>query len=104
MEAYQIRGKKVEFKFSVPTKENGDIAEDFDFSKKPAVATCGIEDLFPDFSLFDFQVFVKTVFAILRAKAALQRMDYLQVITIEGKEVWCIDNGCDICLLNKDEY
>ena len=84
------------------SKETGFVSEDFDFHQKPAVLTCGVEELFSDsctaqavaFSILDFYY----------QEAKIKKLDYLQKVSINEVSVWLIDNGSDICLLLPEEY
>ena len=84
------------------SQETGFISEDFNFHKKPAVFTCGVEELFYDTGTAQAVCFSILSFYFQEAKK--QKLDYLQKLNINGVCVWIIDNGSDICLLLPEEY
>lgn len=94
----------ITFAFNIPTKETGYLSETFDIREKRAYATCWIEELLKFEWDIMLQMILGAIFGTLSKTAKIQKLDYLQYITINEVEVWCIDNGESICLMRKEEY
>ena len=105
-----IIGIETSFDFNAPAKDEGDIAENFDYYAKAAYVTPGAsefvkEKLAENGTQERFaSVFLATVFETLREKAFEERLDYLQKLTIAGEQFWVIDNGEYITLMLPSEY
>lgn len=99
-----VYGNSIHFEFNVPTRETGFLSENFDIREKRAYATCGIEELLKFQWDIMLQMILWAIFGTLSKTAKIQKLDYLQHITINEVEVWCIDNGESICLMRKEEY
>lgn len=101
MEAH-ILNSKITFEMNGPIEETGFISENFDFLSKPAYATVGISEIISRRS--DVQPVIFEIFRIFRNEASKRKLDYLQKMTIDGVNVWCIDNGSEIAILRPSEY
>lgn len=99
-----ILWNSISFSFSRPVKETGYIWETFDFLQKPAYATLGIQELIREEKGDTVQFVLSAIFQAYKKEAQKQPLDYLQVLTINGVEVWIIDDGAEICLMTKGEY
>lgn len=104
MKSISIYWNQISFNFSSPLEETGFLWEDFDYKKKTAYATIWIQDLIIADSEILLQLIVWTIFQAFYSEAQKNKLDYLQVLTINWTEVWCIDNGDSICILLKEEY
>jgi hypothetical protein len=94
----------VSFAFDAPIRETGYLAETFDLGKKSAYATLGIQELIYSKDYIVLQIVLWAIFSTLSKTAKIQKLDYIQNITLNGVEVWCIDDGESICLMTKGEY
>lgn len=94
----------VYFSFDAPIRETGYLAETFDLSKKRAYATLWIQELIHSKNDIVLQIVLWAIFGTLGKTAKIQKIDYIQNITLNGVEVWCIDDGEIICLMTKGEY
>ena len=97
-------GNSIFFYFNSPEKETGYLSETFDLSKKRAYATSGIQEILHFRNDLVLQVILWAIFGTLNKTAKLQKLDYLQNIRINEVDVWCIDDGENICLMTKEEY
>jgi hypothetical protein len=104
MSTLQIWWNTISINFSLPIEETGYIWEDFDYKKKHAYATVGIQDIIKYDTDINLQLIIWTIFQAFYSKAQESKLDYLQVLTINDIEVWIIDNGDIICLMKKEEY
>ncbi|MBP9779571.1 hypothetical protein KBD33_03030 [Candidatus Gracilibacteria bacterium] len=104
MKSIFIYGNNISFNFSSPLEETGFLGEDFNYKKKTAYATTGIQDLIIADSPILLKLIVGTIFQAFYNEAQKNKLDYLQVLIINNIEVWCIDNGDSICILLKEEY
>jgi hypothetical protein len=102
MKTFHFSGGSIHCQLAPASKETGFISEDFDFHKKPAVLTCGVQELFSDSCIAQSVAF--TIFDFYHQEAKKKKLDYLQKISINGVSVWLLDNGSDICLLLPEEY
>lgn len=68
-------------------------------NRKATVATVWIMDL-----CFNSSEVVRWIFIDLNKKSNETKLDYLQVLSIDWTEVWCIDDWNVITLLTKEEY
>lgn len=102
MEAIQIGKLEVKFAFNGPVDETWFLGEDFDFMKKPAYATPGSTEAIGHST--PTRLAISEIFRIFRERAKLSPLDYLQKLTLNGTETWCIDDGNSICLLLPEEY
>lgn len=104
MKSISLYWNIISFNFSLPLEETNFIWEDFDFKKKHAYATVGIQDVIKYDTDITLQLILWTIFQAFYSKAQVSKLDYLQVLTINDIEVWIIDNGDTICLMTKEEY
>lgn len=104
METLRIGNIEVIFEFNEPLEETGFISETFDFISKPAYATIGISEIVSQKT--DVQPVIFEIFRTFRERAKLSKLDYLQKLSIEGEDAWCIDSGMGgtICLMKPCEY
>lgn len=51
--------------------------------------TIGVSDLIGEY----FQPVSTVIFSLIRNRAAETELDYLQKLTINGTQCWCIDDG-----------
>ncbi len=92
------------FSFNPPSAETWFLAEDFDFIKKPAYATTGIQELLKYDNELQLQSILWKIFHTINSTVQVQKLDYLQNININGVDTWIIDDGNTICLMTKEEY
>lgn len=104
MEKYTIFGVTLIFELNAPTSETGYLKEDFDFLQKWAYATDGIQELLDISDEVALQILLGKVFAYLRIRAKLQKLDYLQKIQVNNIDTWLIDDGNTICWMRREEY
>ncbi|NRH21356.1 hypothetical protein HOO68_04905 [Candidatus Gracilibacteria bacterium] len=104
MSIYTIWGNTISINFSLPIEETGFIGEDFDYKKKHAYATIGIQEIIKHDTTISLQLILGTIFQAFYHKAQESKLDYLQTLTINDTEVWIIDNGDTICIMKKEEY
>lgn len=104
MSTYTIWWNTISINFSLPIEETGFIWEDFDYKKKHAYATIGIQEIIKYDTDISLQLILWTIFQAYYNKAQQLKLDYLQTLTINDIEVWIIDNGDTICLMLKEEY
>lgn len=104
MKSISLYWNNISFNFSAPLEETGFLWENFDYKKKTAYATSGIQDLIIADSPILLQLIIWTIFQAFFSEAQKNKLDYLQVLVINNVEVWCIDNGDSICILLKEEY
>lgn len=94
----------INFSFNAPVSETNYLAENFDLTKKSAYITIGIQDLLNTDNEFEINTIYSKILKTISDKAKISRLDYLQKVSINGVETWCIDNWVDICLMTKEEY
>lgn len=94
----------ISFAFDTPIRETGYLTETFDPSKKSAYATLWIQELIHSKNDIALQMVLWAIFGTLSKSAKIQKLDYIQNITLNGVDVWCIDDGESICLMTKGEY
>lgn len=104
MKSISIYWNNISFQFNTPLEETGFIWEDFNYKIKSAYATIWIQDLITAETPMLLQLIVWTIFQAFYNEAQKNRLDYLQVLTINDIEVWCIDNWESICIMTKEEY
>jgi hypothetical protein len=104
MKSISIYWNSISFNFSSPLEETGFLWENFDYKKKTAYATTGIQDIIIADTSISLQLIIWTIFQAFYNEAQKSKLDYLQVLVINGTEVWCIDNWDSICILLKEEY
>lgn len=104
MKSISIYWNSISFNFSLPIEETNFIWEDFDYKKKVSYATAWIQDIIKADSPMLLQMIIWTIFQGYFTEAQKNKLDYLQVLVINGIEVWCIDNWDSICLMTKEEY
>lgn len=104
MKSISIYWNNISFQFNIPLEETGFLWENFNYKTKPAYATVWIQDLIIADSEILLQLIVWTIFQAFYNEAQKNKLDYLQVLTINNIEVWCIDNGDTICIMKKEEY
>lgn len=92
----------IEFEFNAPISCSGGIAETFDYLEKTAYATIGVSDLLGGDTFA--HIILGQIFRTFLERAKKQKLDYLQKLSINGVESWCLDNGETIALLLPDEY
>jgi len=101
---------EVEFELNAPLAENGNVSEDFEYETKGGFVTQGVQEYVAEIleSKGSDKKFapavMATVFETIRENAQHGELDYLQKLTIEGKQVWVIDNGDYITAMFPDEY
>lgn len=88
----------IEFDFNVSS--DGWISENF--SKSEKYATAQVSELLGNDTLW--QIALWKIFETLAKVAETTKLDYIQHLTINWEQVWCIDNGDYITLLTPDEY
>ncbi len=94
----------IKLQFNEPHEETGFLSENFNLSKKQAYATAGISELLNQDSKIKVQWIIWQIFQEYFETARIQKLDYLQKLTINWEEVWLIDNWEVITLLTKEEY
>lgn len=104
MSNLSLHWNKIIFQFNSPLAETNFTAEDFDLSKKSSYVTIGIQDLLNTDNEFEINEIYSKILTTISSKAKTVKLDYLQKVSINWTEVWCIDNGYDICLMTKEEY
>lgn len=104
MKSISIYWNDISFTFSLPIEETGFLWEDFNYKNKKAYATLWIQDLIIADSPMLLQLIIWTIFQAFYSEAQKNKLDYLQALTLNGTEVWCIDNGDTICIMKKEEY
>lgn len=104
MKEITIWNTSIEFQFNEPLEETWFISETFDIRQKPAYGTNWITDIIKGKSEIHTQLIIGQIFQEFYQTAKIQKLDYLQKLSINEIEVWCIDNGSTICLLTKEEY
>lgn len=102
MEAVRIGKLEVKFEFNPPVSETGFLKEDFDSVTKPAYATPGIAEAIEPSA--PTRLAVTEIFRIFRERARTTPLDYLQKLSLNGTEAWCLDDGNSVCLLTPSEY
>jgi phosphoserine phosphatase len=88
---------KIIFSFNEPLEECGNVSETFDIFTKPTYATIGITELINTSSEAMTQLIIGEVFKTFYQTAKVQKLDYLQKLSINGTEVWCIDDRKITC-------
>lgn len=101
MKAITILNTDLKFQFNPPAEENWGISEDFNYLEKPANATIGIIELINNPLA---QIIIWKIFQILYEQSKVQKLDYLQKLSINETDVWAIHNGDYMTLLLPDEY
>ncbi len=104
MKSISIYWNNIVFQFNSPLAETNFTAEDFDLAKKSAYVTIGIQDLLNTDYEFEVNEIYSKILTTISSKAKTIKLDYLQKISINWIEVWCIDNWDNICLMTKEEY
>lgn len=104
MNSYLINWNNIKFNFNQPIEETWYIKEDFNIHSKISYATIWIQELLNYDNDFMLQIIIWKIFNKLYEIAKTRNLDYLQILEINGNEVWCVDNWDTICLLIKEEY
>lgn len=94
----------INFSFNAPVSETNYLAETFDLNKKSAYITVGIQDLLNTDNEFEVNAIYSKILKTISDKAKVSKLDYLQKVSINGIETWCIDDWNTICLMTKEEY
>lgn len=101
MKTFTIGGNVIEFQFNLPLEETNFLSEDFDYTMKPANATVWVIDLINSPLP---QIIIWKIFHILYEQSKVQKLDYLQKISINETDVWALHNGDYMTLLLPEEY
>ncbi len=104
MSTLLIHWNTIQFQFNSPTAETNFLREDFDIIHKPSCVTIWIEELMNTDNEFELNEIYSKILTTLSIQAKIIKLDYLQKISINNIEVWCIDDGNSICLMTKSEY
>lgn len=99
-----ILWNNITFSFNPPVSETWFLAEDFDFTKKPAYATQWVQELLKYTNELQIQSILWKIFHTITSTVEVQKLDYLQNININWVDTWLIDDGNTICLMTKGEY
>lgn len=94
----------INFSFNPPVSETWYLWEDFDLNKKSAYITIGIQDLLNTENEFEVNEIYSKILKTISDKAKISKLDYLQKVSINWIETWCIDDWNTICLMTKEEY
>lgn len=97
-----IKWNNIEFKYNSPEWDTPH--ETFDFKIKKTFITIWVEEIIKYNNKADLDFFTHSIFKLLKDKASKIKLDYLQKLIINWKEIWCIDDWEVITLLLPDEY
>lgn len=101
MKAITILNTDLKFQFNPPTEENWGISEDFNYQKQPAYATADVVNTINNpYS----QIVIWKIFQILHEQSKIQKLDYLQKLSINETEVWALHNWDYMTLLLPENY
>lgn len=115
-EEKDIHGNRIQFELNLPSKDEWNISENFNYLSKPFVFTVGVYEIMKtDISNErdteskeqkeeSIKTTVGEIISFIHQKAWETRLDYLQRLSINDNKCWIIDNGNDICLLLPSEY
>lgn len=106
-EIFELYWNSFELNFSIPSKDEWNISEDFNYNKKAFVVTKLLADNLKIDSEYEFMELQTILYEIIKKyhnKSKTMRLDYLQKLKINWKICWLIDNWNDICLMYPSEY
>lgn len=104
---FELYGNHFELNFSIPSKDEWDISEDFNYIKKSFVVTkrlAGDLNIGIEYEFIEIQTILYEIIKKYHKKSKVIRLDYLQKLKINWKICWLIDNWNDICLMYPEEY
>lgn len=104
---FELYWNSFELNFSIPSKDEWNISEDFNYNKKAFVVTKLLADDFKidgEYEFIEIQTILYEIIKKYHQKSKIMRLDYLQKLKINWKVCWLIDNWNDICLMYPSEY